>query len=149
MAKQKINSVQIYNPYKFTAYRSASTQSIASGYTPIKIQCQSESFDTNSNYNTSTYEYTVPVTGYYYVYGSARIKGLNSVQEIGVRVANTNASTFRTGLPINEYTSLNASGLYRLTSGTKIYLQVYCSGGGTVYASSTETILSAFLVSTS
>ena len=49
------------NPYKFHAYRSAAL-SVTSGDT---IVFDTEQFDTNNNYDTTTGIYTVPVSGFY------------------------------------------------------------------------------------
>lgn len=51
------------NPYKFSAYMSATQSTTATTWT--KLQMNTEEYDTNSNYNNATYGYTAPVTGYY------------------------------------------------------------------------------------
>lgn len=49
----------------FSAYRSGSGQSVSAN-TWTKIQCQTEEFDTNNNYDNSTnYRFTPTVAGYY------------------------------------------------------------------------------------
>lgn len=54
----------ISNPYKFSAYMSA-TQTLTTAGVWYKLNYNTESYDTNNNFDTSTGTYTVPVTGYY------------------------------------------------------------------------------------
>lgn len=49
------------NPYKFSAYRSAG----ANINNATEIVFDAESFDTNSNFSTSTGRYTAPIDGFY------------------------------------------------------------------------------------
>ena len=49
----------------FSAYPSAATS--ISNSTWLKLTCDVEDFDTNSNYNTSNYRFTPTVAGYYQV----------------------------------------------------------------------------------
>lgn len=51
------------NPYMFSAYMAGAQTTVATTWT--KLQMNTKRFDTNSNYNTTTYGYTVPVSGYY------------------------------------------------------------------------------------
>ena len=53
------------NPYKARATRTSSQTINDNSYT--LVQLNAETFDTNSNFDTGTYQYTVPVTGYYQV----------------------------------------------------------------------------------
>ena len=62
------------NPYKCSAYANAE-QTFTLANVSYTIQLDTENYDTNSNFNTGTYKYTCPVTGYYTV--SAQIKGKN------------------------------------------------------------------------
>lgn len=53
------------NPYKFSVYRST-TQSLTTSGTRYTVQFDSESFDTNNNFDSATnYTYTAPVAGFY------------------------------------------------------------------------------------
>lgn len=51
------------NPYKFSAYMGSNQTTVATTWT--KLNMDTEEFDTNSNYSTSTYGYTIPVSGFY------------------------------------------------------------------------------------
>jgi len=71
----------------FSAYASASQLGI-SGSTPTKIACNTENWDTNSNYSTSQYRFTPTVAGYYQVNGTARITpGSGTTGQTGCSVA--------------------------------------------------------------
>ena len=58
-----VSQSNISNPYRVRGWK-ANTQSISST-TYTKVNFNTENFDTNNNWNTSTYEYTAPVSGYY------------------------------------------------------------------------------------
>lgn len=64
------------NPYKFSVWRN-STQAGNDGAT-IQVMFNSETYDTNNNYDPATGVWTVPVTGYYFLSGSVRIKTNNA-----------------------------------------------------------------------
>jgi hypothetical protein len=64
------------NPYKFSAYKSANA-SYNDGAT-ADVVFNTELYDTNNNFNTTTGRYTVPVTGYYFISASVRIQTNNA-----------------------------------------------------------------------
>lgn len=55
----------------FFAYASTSQLNITSA-TFVKVACNTEEWDTNSNYNTTTYRFTPTIAGYYQVNGAIR-----------------------------------------------------------------------------
>lgn len=59
------------NPYKFSAYRSANVN--VNDTTSYDVVFDTELYDTNNNFDTTTGKYTVPVTGYYYIAASTKI----------------------------------------------------------------------------
>ncbi len=59
----KSNLTTDSNPYSFSAYMGSTQSTAATTWT--KINMNTEEWDTNSNYDTTTYGYTIPVTGYY------------------------------------------------------------------------------------
>ena len=54
---------KVYNPYKFSAYMGSTQTTVLTTWT--KLQMNTKKFDTSSNYSTSTYGFTIPVTGYW------------------------------------------------------------------------------------
>lgn len=51
------------NNYKFSAYMGSTQSTVATTWT--KLNMDTKEYDPNNNYNTTTYGYTVPITGYY------------------------------------------------------------------------------------
>lgn len=68
IADGSITTPKLNNPYIFHAYRGTSTQTLTSNVW-TQIQIQTVQFDLNSNFNTSTYKYEVPIDGYYFLAG--------------------------------------------------------------------------------
>jgi hypothetical protein len=58
MAQTKVPTQQLYNPYRFSAYRSTGQ---AAGVVLFDV----ENFDPNNNYDPATGRYTAPVAGDY------------------------------------------------------------------------------------
>ena len=61
----------------FSAWQSVQQTGITVN-TWTKVTLTTETFDTNSNYDTSTSKFTPTVAGYYYITGSVTIVGANS-----------------------------------------------------------------------
>lgn len=61
------------NPYKFSVYMSANQTLSATPGAYNKLVLNTEEYDTNNNFNTTTYTYTIPVTGYYIFTGCAQL----------------------------------------------------------------------------
>ena len=110
----------------FSAWASAN-QTFSSGvYT--KIQCNTEEFDTNSNYNTANYRFTPTVAGYYQLTGQFYINTGSSGGESLVTIFK-NGSEFKRGTDIGNNTagsmiSLGVSALVYL-NGTTDYVEFY------------------------
>lgn len=51
------------NPYKFKVTASGTVTITSGAYTQIPFN--TEVYDTNSNFNTTNYDYTIPINGYY------------------------------------------------------------------------------------
>ncbi|NBP59311.1 hypothetical protein EBU71_22695, partial [bacterium] len=62
------------NTPAFLAYRSTSNQSI-SNQTETQCQFQTELFDTDSNYSTSTYRFTPTTAGKYFLFAMLQLTG--------------------------------------------------------------------------
>lgn len=59
LADATINITKMYNPYRFSAYRSGAQ---AAGVVIFNV----ENFDTNNNYDTTNGRYTAPISGFYF-----------------------------------------------------------------------------------
>lgn len=115
----------------FSAYRSTN-QSISNA-TLTKVQCDTEEFDTNSNYDNSTnYRFTPTVAGYYQVNGEIR---LTSSAATLIATIYRNGSEFKrgaqTGNAANSGQAANVTALVYLNgSSDYVELYVYQASGG-------------------
>jgi len=142
------------NPYKFSAYQSA-TQNIAASGT-AKILLQAENYDTGSNFDSITnYRFVAPITGFYQFTGSTQMFVANTVvvqcflYKNGVALREGNTGINASGG--NNNTSSVVTGSLQLTAGDYIELFTFhsqASVAGTV-AGSSKTYLDGFLVSAS
>lgn len=137
----------------FSAYRSGSDQTISNA-TNTKVQVNTESFDTNNCFDSSTnYRFTPTVAGYYFFVGTGIFgQGSNSVQCYIYKngsVALVNAVQNQASGSGNV--SLSVSGLLYM-NGTTDYAEfyVYQSSGGnlTLYAGSYLTYFQGYLART-
>lgn len=141
-----VTPTQWYNPYKFRAYRSAAFTSGAGAF--AKVALDTESFDTNSNFDAVTNNrYVAPVAGFYQFDGRAGITGNSST---------TIASLYKNGTEILRggdirYTAApggcTVSGLLQLAATDYIELFMFTSGAVAGDPGVGRTYLSGFLVS--
>lgn len=64
-----ISLAGLFKSYMVRAYRDLSVQANIPNATWTQVQLQAESYDPNSNFDTSSYKYTVPRTGKYLIQG--------------------------------------------------------------------------------
>ena len=100
----------------FAAWASAS-QTLSSGVF-TKIQCNTEEFDTNSNYDNTTYRFTPTVAGYYQLTGAFYINTGSSGGE-SILSIHKNGSEFKRGVDIGNNT---AGSIYQITVSALVYL---------------------------
>jgi hypothetical protein len=122
----------------FSAYM-GSAQSISNA-TFTKLQMNTVIFDTNSNYNNSTYRFTPTVAGYYQVTAGVSFAIstgiiLMSLQKNGVRTIES------TGAPYTGGTTNDATGLIYLNGSTD-YVEAYAyqTSGGSANTTQPNTI---------
>lgn len=137
------------NPYKFHAYRSGAWTMTTNVQTIVPLNA--ELFDTNSNFNTSTYQYTVPMTGFYYFNGSVRMAtisaaGVGSYIVKNGSIAIAGHSGVPTGYTGGFSTAMLVSGLVSCTAGDLIEMQYY-GAAHTGDAGANATFFQGFLVS--
>ena len=130
----------------FSAYRSGGDQTITTA-TWTKAQLNSEDFDTNSNFDSTTnYRFTPTVAGYYQINAAGHLSNLTS-PALQTRVAiYKNGTSYRyaninllypTYYIINDATLQVSAVIYM--NGSTDYLELYCFE----YATGTPTIVSA------
>lgn len=120
-----------YNPYKFHAYRNAAW----TGNTG-KINLDTEVYDTNSNFDSTTnYRYTAPVSGFYHINAAASSQqatgtgyGCDVYKNGSTRVI---AGQLDIATQTTSFTRTSvASGDVQLIAGD--YLELFYTGGGSV-----------------
>ena len=106
----------------FSAYPSG-TQTITSGvYT--KIACNTEEFDTNSNYDNATnYRFTPTVAGYYQVNGAVSPNGTSTGS--AVAAIYKNGSAFKYGPYIQTTNANSAVSALIYLNGSTDYIEMY------------------------
>jgi hypothetical protein len=129
----------------FRAYRNGSQTISASVAT--KVALNAETFDTNSNFDSTTnYRFTPTVAGYYQVNGE-----VGFTTGAGQAVLYKNGSTYLTGLEVTYNASLGGhipiSDLVYLNGSTD-YIELYVSltTGTTITSGESNTVFSASMV---
>jgi hypothetical protein len=115
----------------FSAYL-GTTQSVSSGVW-TKLQLNTEDFDTNSNYDASTYRFTPTVAGYYQVNYIAYAVGTGTTTSFTRLYKNgTPFQMSSYAPPISSVDTASAGSLVVYLNGTTDYIELY----GILYASS-------------
>lgn len=147
-----INQRAINNPYKFYAYQSVETGGAVSG---SKIPIGTELFDTNNNFDTTNYRYTVPVSGFYWIGCNVTVyeDDASTAWQAGVK-KNGTTYVITSDIFVDMYApaydmGLTAGNIIQLTAGD--YLELFLiqghASGSTVRATYLATYMSGFLVS--
>jgi hypothetical protein len=112
----------------FSAYQSASQTPSAGTFT--KVQYQTEEFDTNNNFDSTTnYRFTPTVAGYYQINGAVKYGNSGEV----VLAIYKNGSAYKWGLDnLYGYASTISCVVYFNGSTDYIELYVYIGTGGSI-----------------
>ena len=99
----------------------------------VKVQLNAEAFDTNSNFNTSTYRYTAPVDGFYLLsWKIGMVSGANELMQMTLKkngTTNIFAAYQQNGNAIQSQ-SLTQTELVQLTAGDYLELWMTTSFAG-------------------
>ena len=122
-----VTNGQISNPYKFNAHKSTPTN--LTGVTSDTVVFDIEVTDTNNNYNASTGNYTIPVTGFYLFTAHCRIDSGSSVLK----------QIFIAGEKLSVYDGANqcvigGSIMKQFTAGDTVSVTLYHGGSVTIVA---------------
>jgi hypothetical protein len=110
-----VNSKQAVNGPAFSAYANATTQTITSG-TQQKVLFQTEEYDTNNNYASSTF--TPTVEGYYQLNAQVRLDGASGTGEI-MLVIYKNGTEYKRGT--NQQGTQIAANFWAMTVNSLVY----------------------------
>jgi len=114
------------NPYKFRVRRTAAQNTSAGTF--VKVNFDTEDYDTNSNFDSTTnYRYTAPVSGFYQINGYVNLaaSGGNFV----LPAIYKNGAVYQRGDQINSTGACGVSycDLIQLTAGDYIELFIFAS----------------------
>ena len=123
----------------FQAYV-GSTQANMAADSEVTLQFNTVSIDTTSGYTTSTYTYTVSVSGIYYLYYNITMSNLDTAMTAGqIQMKDGDGNYFAINrVDDKEFTSdsayvtRNANAIVRLNAGQTVKVTWYQSGGGAV-----------------
>ena len=110
------------NTPAFRAYRSGSNQTIANA-SDVKMQFNSESFDTDNCYDTSNYRFTPNVAGKYFFHCMLRFNGGGDsvLYEIYLRKNNSTVRAFRHEGASGDPFSIEISGIEEANGSTDYF----------------------------
>lgn len=116
---------------KIRAYRGTSDQAIASSGTTV-VNFNAESFDTGSDFDTATYTFTVPATGYYNLYTQVMMTNVSVSSTVKIEILK-NATVIAIDLlnlsgAATQF-MMRTGGLFSLTALDTIIVQVTNSDG--------------------
>ena len=142
MARQQIIPRQIRNPYRFRAYRAAAWTPVAASNT---VPFDTKNYDPNNNFSTTTYKYTVPVTGLYFISGRSSVNAnTRAIASINVNAAERARGTDNTG---TAPTGVMVSTDLELTAGDEVTFVMYAAVSGSAEVDSIRTWFTGRLVS--
>jgi len=118
----------------FYAYLAADKNNVSGNSTVYTVPFDTESFDRNGDFNTTTGFFTVPVTGVYYLSASGLFVGNTNKASSQVYIYNETTTTILLGYKqtwastATRDIQANVSGLQLLTASHVLSVQVVASG---------------------
>lgn len=134
------------NPYKFCVYRSSAQNTGNNAFS--KVQFNTETFDTNSNYDNATnYRYTIPVTGFYYFNANAQssVSAANFITSIYVDGAETKRGRFNAATATGCGAQISA--MMSLTAAQYVEVYTLTTSAVALDVSAVQTYFEGFLIS--
>lgn len=150
IASGALYTSKVYNPYKFSAYQSTG-QTIGANETDTLINYQTTVFDTGSNFNTSTSQFTAPVTGYYwFAAGFGPYINNNTYVQLSLYVGST--STVKGNWVYNntggaQHVNATVSGFLYLVANAAVSVYGSTPPGASTNATQRDTYFMGHLVS--
>jgi hypothetical protein len=132
----------------FSVYRSTNQTGVSST-TYTKVQLNTETFDTNSNFDpTTNYRFTPTVAGYYQINGSLSVEASSSVSRFFCTLYKNGSEVYR-GTDVNATGFQSVVGGVLFLNGSTDYVELYgwVTGTGIVfYGQAASTYLTGCLV---
>lgn len=137
----------IYNPYKFRATMSADQTVLNNTQTVITFN--TKTFDTANTYNTTTYKYVIPQTGYYHFNGMITWGNYTDVTGISHRFRNNGGDVdlLYTTSSGTGYNMATFSDIYFCASNDAYYLDTYQSTGSSKIINQGRCYFSGYFIS--
>lgn len=112
LSAASVSPEKITNPYKYSAYLNAATQSLSAA-TPTRLAADTEEFDSNNNLDTTTNKgrYTAPIAGYYFMHGRFRTNGVSAGGYLRVSLMK-NGAIYKSGTLVRVPGTSQSSGAY-------------------------------------
>jgi len=114
----------------FIAYNN-STQAIANS-TYTTYQYETEVLDTDNGFDTSTYTYTIPTAGKYYIAASAKKATAGSTDRFLIRLNKNGSENFYSENYSKDYNSVQFNTVLNLSANDTLNVMVYQNTGGSV-----------------
>ena len=134
------------NPYKFSAYRNSA---LTTGTSNAAIVYDTEVFDTNSNFDTTTGRYTAPVDGYYFFSAGAIVNHGSDLMYMGFYRNGTEHKRFKEiPVTVSGNNTNSGSALIYLTAGQYVDVRYNSNANRNfVVGNQAYTWFSGFLIS--
>ena len=119
-----------HNYPAFIAYN-ASTQSIPNA-TYTNYQYETEVLDTDNGFDTSTYTYTIPTAGKYFIAACAKKATGGSTDRFLIRLNKNGSENFYSENYSKDYNSVQFNTILDLSANDTLNVMVYQNTGGSV-----------------
>lgn len=116
----------VANPYKFRAYRAAAQNTSSGAF--AKVSFDTETYDTNSNYdNVTNFRYTAPVAGWYQFNASIQLSSSSSSGVISLYKNGSEISRGDRAKGNADLLGLGVSDIIQLSATNYVEVFVFCS----------------------
>lgn len=125
MSETKIRTEQIETMPKFHVYQNGN-QSISSNVL-ADVEFDTEAFDIGDDFNTTTYTWTCPEDGYYFLYVQVYFSVGAAADDLLVQIYNGSSTSFlttRLSAGSTDQHSVNGSRLMYVTAGQEMLVRV-------------------------
>lgn len=105
----------------FRAHRNGVTQTITASGVIDQIAFNTESFDTNANYDTGSYRFTPTITGYYTLHACVRFSGLTALDAVTIYIYKNGSAIAQHHLHVGDTDDSASVSVSAVANGTTDY----------------------------